>query len=87
MEIIESSAFPNFPHASILVRAIGGAGFSLWGLLLARTNPHRLKPAPLGIRAAQQNILTAVTCEKFDLIDNVAPYDASRFAVTLTRSC
>jgi hypothetical protein len=24
-----------------------GAGFSLWGLVLARSNPHRLKPAPL----------------------------------------
>ena len=24
-----------------------GAGFSLWGLRLARTKPHRLKPAPL----------------------------------------
>src|SRR5579864_8247633 len=24
-----------------------GAGFSLWVLVLARTNPHRLKPAPL----------------------------------------
>jgi len=87
MEIIESSAFSNFPYASILVWAIGGAGFSLWGLVFARTNPRRLKPALLGIRAAQQNILTAVTCEKFDLIDNAAPYDASRFAVTLARSC
>ncbi len=25
-----------------------GAGFSLWGLVLASTKPHRLKPAPLG---------------------------------------
>jgi hypothetical protein len=24
-----------------------GAGFSLWGFVLARTKPHRLKPAPL----------------------------------------
>ncbi len=24
----------------------GGAGFSLWVLSLAGTNPHRLKPAP-----------------------------------------
>jgi hypothetical protein len=24
----------------------GGAGFSLWGVVLARTTPHRLKPAP-----------------------------------------
>src|SRR5579864_3031687 len=23
-----------------------GAGFSLWGFVLARTKPHRLKPAP-----------------------------------------
>jgi hypothetical protein len=30
----------NYPGSS-------GAGFSLWFLVLARTNPHRLKPAPL----------------------------------------
>ena len=24
-----------------------GAGFSMWGSILARTKPHRLKPAPL----------------------------------------
>jgi len=24
-----------------------GAGFSLWGFVLARTKPHRLEPAPL----------------------------------------
>src|ERR1700676_5275398 len=24
-----------------------GAGFSLWGLVLAKIKPHRLKPAPL----------------------------------------
>jgi len=26
---------------------LSGAGFSLWGLVRASTNPHRLKPAPL----------------------------------------
>jgi hypothetical protein len=26
---------------------LSGAGFSLWVLVLARTNPRRLKPAPL----------------------------------------
>jgi hypothetical protein len=26
---------------------LGGAGFSLWVLVLASTNPHRLKPVPL----------------------------------------
>src|SRR5882672_2947046 len=25
---------------------LSGAGFSLWGLVLASTKPHRLKPAP-----------------------------------------
>jgi hypothetical protein len=29
-----------------LKRGFGGAGFSLWVLNLARTNLHRLKPAP-----------------------------------------
>ena len=28
-------------------KVLSGAGFSLWVLVLARTNPHRLKPAPL----------------------------------------
>jgi len=28
-------------------RGFSGAGFSLWVLVLASTNPHRLKPAPL----------------------------------------
>ena len=31
-----------------------GAGFSLWGLVLARTKPHRLKPAPLGTSSLLQ---------------------------------
>ena len=32
----------------------GGAGFSLWGLVLASTKIHRLKPAPLRGIARQQ---------------------------------
>jgi hypothetical protein len=28
------------------VRGCGGAGFSLWGFVLAMTKPHRLKPTP-----------------------------------------
>ncbi len=31
------------------LRGFSSAGFSLWGLVLARTNPRRLKPAPLRI--------------------------------------
>src|ERR1700674_3447854 len=29
-----------------MLAGFSGAGFSLWVLVLARTNPHRLKPAP-----------------------------------------
>jgi hypothetical protein len=32
---------------SRLGRSLSSAGFSLWGLVLARANPHRLKPALL----------------------------------------
>jgi hypothetical protein len=34
-------------NANIPAEVFGGAGFSLWGLVLARSKPHRLKPAPL----------------------------------------
>jgi hypothetical protein len=30
------------------VSGVSSAGFSLWGFVLARTKPHRLKPALLG---------------------------------------
>jgi len=33
-----------------LIRAFCGTGFSLWGLGLAWTKPHRLKPMPLKAR-------------------------------------
>ncbi len=32
---------------TIVVRGFSGAGFSLWGLVLANTKTHRPKPAPL----------------------------------------
>jgi len=35
-----------------------GAGFSLWGFVLARTKTRRLKPAPLRLRLAQLLILS-----------------------------
>jgi hypothetical protein len=31
----------------VKVEELSGAGFSLWGLVCARTKFHRLKPAPL----------------------------------------
>ena len=31
------------------MRGFSGTGFSLWGFVLARTNPHRLKPVPLNV--------------------------------------
>jgi hypothetical protein len=45
MEIITS-------RARILEQAFGGAGFTPWRLVLARTKPHRLKPAPLDVTIA-----------------------------------
>ena len=33
-------------HKHDFVDGASGAGFSLWGFVLARTKPHRLKPAP-----------------------------------------
>src|SRR6202051_4680470 len=33
---------------------LSGAGFSLWGLGLARTKPNRLKPAPLTLCPAKE---------------------------------
>src|SRR5580704_15982715 len=35
------------PGLELEREAKGGTGFSLWPLVLARTNPHSLKPAPL----------------------------------------
>ncbi len=37
---------------------LSGVGFSLWILVLARTNPHRLKPAPLELERQNQMIKT-----------------------------
>jgi hypothetical protein len=35
---------------------LSGAGFSLWGFVLARSKPHRLKPVPLNPRFFQEFI-------------------------------
>src|SRR6202140_3304066 len=36
----------------------GGAGFSLWGVVLARFKTHRLKPAPLALKKLLQSNLS-----------------------------
>jgi len=42
------------------MEGFGGAGFSLWGLVLARSKSHRLKPAPLeplALRAGRLSVI------------------------------